>query len=66
MFPVHPHPSTASRRGVVLMVVLILLTLFAIVGLSFVLYASSAAKSAQLAKEAEFQNQNFPISIPMC
>jgi hypothetical protein len=35
------------------MVVLILLTLFAVVGLSFVLYADSAARSARLAREAE-------------
>jgi hypothetical protein len=53
-----------ARRGIILAVVLILLTLFAIVGLSFVLYASSAAKSSQLAREAEFQNQNPPDIDP--
>ncbi len=46
---------TERRRGVILMVVLILLTLFAIVGLSFALYASSEAQVAQLIREAEVQ-----------
>src|SRR5229473_7557391 len=46
---------TEPRRGVILMVVLILLTLFAIVGLSFALYASSEAQVAQLIREAEVQ-----------
>src|SRR5260370_19646094 len=46
---------TERRRGVILMVVLILLTLFAIVGLSFALSASSEAQVAQLIREAEVQ-----------
>ncbi len=41
------------RKGLILMVVLALLTAFAIVGLSFVLYADAEAKAAQIAKEAE-------------
>jgi hypothetical protein len=44
---------TERRRGVILMVVLILLTLFAIVGLSFALYASSEAQSSRLFREAQ-------------
>jgi hypothetical protein len=42
-----------ERRGVILMVVLSLLTLFAVVGVAFVLYAQSEATSARVAREAE-------------
>src|SRR5260370_24081014 len=41
------------RRGVVLIIVLMLLTLFAIVGMSFVLYAKTAATSSRFHREAE-------------
>jgi hypothetical protein len=45
------HSSRDARRGVILIVVLALLTLFAIVGLSFVLYAQAEAESSRLYKE---------------
>ena len=46
-------PAPGPRRGIILLVVIALLTLFAVVGLSFVLYTQTEAAAARAYREAE-------------
>src|SRR5438876_11176719 len=57
--------ASPRRRGIILLVVVALLTLFAIVGLSFVLYADSAARSSQVFRESESQSTQADIQPEM-
>ena len=54
--------QTNERRAVILMVVLSLLTCFALVGITFVLYADAEAAAARVAREAG--TTNAPTSTP--
>src|SRR5438045_761105 len=58
-FPPFGEPVQA-RRGIVLLIVITLLTLFAVTGLSFVFYAESEATSAKVFREA---NDNYRPDI---
>jgi len=51
--------AASSRRGIILIVVLSLLTLFAIVGLSFVIYAQAEADASRIFRE------NVPVRLPV-
>src|SRR5438132_4543653 len=45
--------ASAERQGVILLIVIILLTLFAVVGLAFILYADSEATASRIFREAQ-------------
>lgn len=53
MFRTRTRRPTLTRRGAALVTVIALLTLFAIAGLSFALYAGSSATGARIGREAE-------------
>jgi hypothetical protein len=62
MFRPRILPASARRRAVILMVVLVLLTLFAVVGLAFVLYANAEADSSTAYKQTD--TGSFPLIQP--
>lgn len=51
---------SAPRRGVLLIVVLALLSLFAIVGITFVFFSGQKAEYARILADAQNQNGEFP------
>src|SRR5262249_43747028 len=62
MFRARSLPARASRRGVILVIVLSLLTLMLIMTLAFVLYASSEAESARVYREAQGEPHSEDVS----
>src|SRR3712207_5352867 len=51
-----PLPQSNPRRGVILLVVISLLTLFTVVGLAFVYYARARADAARIFRETQVQS----------
>lgn len=49
-----PRSQSPPRQGVILLVVVLMLTLFMVVGISFVLYAESEATASRYYREAQF------------
>ncbi|MGL6076438.1 MAG: hypothetical protein ACRC8S_19975 [Fimbriiglobus sp.] len=56
------RPHHSARKGAILLVVLTMLALFAVIGLSFVLYAESEAHAARIGKEAVSAGDKLPDS----
>jgi hypothetical protein len=53
MYLPRTHQALPARRGIILLVVLVMLTLFTVVGVSFVFYADSEAFSSRVYRESE-------------
>src|SRR5260370_41588767 len=61
--PSHLPPGD-PRKGVILIVVIVLLTLFAVIGLTFMLYADAQATSSRIFKEAYNLDDDRPDESP--
>src|SRR5437762_11357401 len=59
-----PATEMHSRSGVVLLIVVILLALFAVVGLGFMLYAESEATASRVYREGQAVNTKNAANIP--
>lgn len=64
MFRPTQRLTRSRRRGVILLVVITLLTLFAIVGVAFVLYADSEATASRIFREGTVTNDGRPDENP--
>src|SRR5262249_29422166 len=59
-----PATANPSRPGVVLLIVVILLALFAVVGLGFMLYAESEATASRIYRESQAITAKNLANIP--
>src|SRR5262249_40168809 len=57
LLQLQPYPADTARRGIVLLVVIAMLTLFAAVALSFVFYADTEAANSRTGRDALIRAQ---------
>ncbi len=64
MYLSHHQPAPAGRRGVILLVVIALLSMFAVVGVSFVLYSQAQSDAARIYRDSQALVGNQPQDAP--
>ena len=64
MFRAATRPP-GDRKAIILLVVVVLLTLFAVIGLSFLLFAENEANVARIAREGESKRENVGDTAPI-